>query len=67
MKYAKILFLYLRNISASEGPYCCAFLMFTHFNLNSWTVVKAKVLNIVSSFSIIFIVLEMLACGGYCS
>lgn len=54
-------------MSASEGLYCYAFLMFTVFNLNPWTVVKGKGFNIVSSFPIIFIVLEILACGYYCS
>lgn len=62
---AKILVLYLRNMSASEGPYFYAFLMFAAFNLSLWTVIKAMVFNVASSFAIISSVFEMLACGYY--
>jgi len=64
VKYAKV-FLYFRNMNASEGPYCYAFFIFTVFSLNPWTVLKVKIFNTVSYFPTIFIVLERLASGYY--
>lgn len=52
-------------MSASEGPYFYAFLMFAAFNLSLWTVIKEMVFNVASSFAIISSVFEMLACGYY--
>lgn len=54
-------------MSASEGPSCYVFLMFTVLNPNFWTVIKEIFFNVASSLSIVLIVFEMLACGYYWS